>query len=59
MANCEPMTAEAVKSPVLSWKPICCRQEMLELVRRLVFQNDGRVVQCSVWSCSSCGRTLL
>ena len=42
-----------------AWKPICCRRSMIELVRRMIFQSDGRLVVCSVWNCGICGRLVL
>jgi len=42
-----------------AWKPICCRHQMFELVRRLVFQGDGQMVMSYVWNCGVCGRLVL
>jgi hypothetical protein len=42
-----------------TWKPICCGQDMAELVRRMILGQDGHVSFCSVWNCGVCGRLLL
>lgn len=39
--------------------PICCKQEMYEMVRRAILRSNGSVVYCSVWQCLNCGRLLL
>ncbi len=44
---------------VPQWGPICCKQEMHEMVRRAILRGDGSVVYCSVWHCLNCGRLLL
>lgn len=41
------------------WGPICCKQEMYEMIRRAIVRGDGSVVFCSVWHCLNCGRLLL
>jgi hypothetical protein len=41
------------------WGPICCKQEMYEMVRRAILRSNGTVVYCSVWHCLNCGRLLL
>lgn len=41
------------------WGPICCKQDMYEMVRRAILRPDGSVVYCSVWHCLNCGRLLL
>lgn len=45
--------------PGLQWSPICCKQEMQDLVRRAILRADGSVVFCAVWECLNCGRLLL
>lgn len=39
--------------------PICCKQEMHEMIRRAILRSDGTLTFCSVWHCLNCGRLLL
>ena len=39
--------------------PICCKQQMQDMVRRAILRSDGTLVYCCVWHCGHCGRLLL
>lgn len=58
MPTLQPVQVESAKRPQ-AWSPICCGQDMAELVRRMIFGGDGHVTFCSVWNCAVCGRLLL
>lgn len=51
--------AEVEPRSFVKWEPICCKQQMHQLVRRAILRADGSVVYCAVWSCANCGRLLL
>ena len=58
MPTLQPVSMQGARVPG-TWKPICCGQDMFELVRRMILGRDGTVTYCGVWNCSVCGRLLL
>ena len=58
-ASPQPQPNHQQAAPHVHWGPICCKQEMHEMVRRAILRGDGSVVYCSVWHCLNCGRLLL
>jgi len=61
-AKLQPSPQQAKRPPhahIPNWGPVCCKQEMFEMVRRAILRGDGSVVFCSVWHCLNCGRLLL
>jgi hypothetical protein len=63
-AQVEPSAAAVALRPARAWRglasgPICCKREMMEMVRRAILRGDGRVLFCAVWHCLNCGRLLL
>ena len=61
MAACaEVQPAKKVNPPSFENQgPICCKQQMLDMVRRAILRSDGTLVYCCVWHCVNCGRLLL
>ena len=59
VATATTSTQRAPHTHAPEWGPICCKQEMYEMVRRAILRGDGSVVFCSVWNCLNCGRLLL
>lgn len=61
MAACaEVQNATAIKAPNFQNQgPICCKQQMQDMVRRAILHSDGTLVYCCVWHCVNCGRLLL
>lgn len=57
--NSQPQRKRPQGAARKQWGPICCKQDMHEMVRRAILRSDGSVVYCSVWHCLNCGRLLL
>ena len=60
MAACAEVNKTQVGMPSFQNQgPICCKQQMQDMVRRAILRSDGTLVYCCVWHCVNCGRLLL